>query len=364
MKLVLTISDPGNAKARTVSRMLETGSLTIGRGESADWSIADPDRVLSKLHCRIEARSGRFILTDTSTNGVFINGSTQPLGEGKTAILNDGDELQLGSVRIAVAVDMEAPSRRTSTIPQEAVSFVDMLGRAYNKGAQFLDEPRPAAQAGVAPDWIAPALPDTVPVQNQAFTPPPVRATPKSPAAPPTTIPDDWLATPSAAPAVTAAAKPAPMIAEPIMPEPTAAVRINGDKTLDRMSGPLSPDSTAAEITERHHRALITGLASLAAGDASLRAALGCAVDPAGPNAVLALTDSKALRAALASGDSSAVTKVLAAGLAHQSALASAIHAAVEGLPGPAAFDFKAALAATYRRVFEARMRPMPGRKE
>lgn len=337
MKLTVTISDPGQAKARAASRTLEKGSLTIGRGASADWVIDDPERLLSKLHCRIENRSGRFILTDTSTNGVFVNGAGLPLGDGRTAVLNDGDRLMLGGVSVAVAIDMDAGTGRANQILPDDYSFLEMLGKAYAKAAPSDDFPA----ADDAEPWNGTSTGDTVPFQHQAFRPPPIQASRSASTA--AAIPDDWRAD----------AGPAPINGGHAAARPAAL-------PPDTVPGGGSPRGNV----ERQYRALVTGLASYAAGNAALRAALGCSVGFTNPNRLLQATDAKTLQAALSSGDGSAITEVLAAGLAHQSALAAAMRAALERLSGSAALDFKTALASTYRQVFEAETRRIAAPKE
>lgn len=105
MKLVLTmIKGPESGRKREV----DAASITVGRGEENGWAIADPERVLSKSHFKIEFREGQYILTDTSTNGVFVNGSSTPLGRDRQAMLNKGDRIVAGPATFAV--DLVAPT--------------------------------------------------------------------------------------------------------------------------------------------------------------------------------------------------------------------------------------------------------------
>ncbi len=129
--------------------------------------------------------------------------------------------------------------------------------------------------------------------------------------------------------------------------------------------GATAPEiSSHAAGTERQYRALVAGLASLAAGNAALRAELGCSVDFTSPNSLLTTTDAKTLQTALSSGDGSAVTDVLAGGLAHQTALLTALRTALDRLTGSSALDFKSTLATTYRQVFESETRHISARKK
>src|SRR5215813_8922376 len=105
MTLTLTITKhpempPGEAMSRTID-----GGAVIGRGTESDWRLPDPERHLSKQHCRIEFRGDRYYLVDTSKNGVFVNDSIEPLRQGNMAELQDGDRLTLGDYELVVRLD-------------------------------------------------------------------------------------------------------------------------------------------------------------------------------------------------------------------------------------------------------------------
>ena len=46
---------------------------SIGRSADNDWVLPDPERFVSSRHAVIESHGPEFVLTDTSTNGTFIN---------------------------------------------------------------------------------------------------------------------------------------------------------------------------------------------------------------------------------------------------------------------------------------------------
>ena len=101
MKLVLRSTGPTG----TEERQLAEGTLTLGRGLENDWVISDPERTLSKFHCRIDSSGDGYVVTDQSTNGVFVNDSPQPIGRGRSQTLADGDVVTLGPVHLAVTID-------------------------------------------------------------------------------------------------------------------------------------------------------------------------------------------------------------------------------------------------------------------
>ena len=78
------------------ARSFASGTVSIGRGQGNDWVLPDPDRHLSKTHCVVSIENGKWILTDLSTNGVYINGARQPTLRDSRVVLTDGDEFRLG----------------------------------------------------------------------------------------------------------------------------------------------------------------------------------------------------------------------------------------------------------------------------
>src|SRR5690242_10663384 len=124
MSLVLTvISYRGQPMAQPLSQRFEAPSVTVGRSPDNDWTLPDPDQLISKRHCAIRQQGGRYAITDTSTNGVFINVATQPLGNGQSMPLADGDKLLLGHYEILVRLE-GAPAAAGPPMPSFAAQPV------------------------------------------------------------------------------------------------------------------------------------------------------------------------------------------------------------------------------------------------
>ncbi|MET2826744.1 type VI secretion system-associated FHA domain protein [Mesorhizobium shangrilense] len=115
MKLTLVLKGPDRLMGAQIEKSMENGSLVIGRSPTADWTLPDPDRVISKAHCRIDKDSGGFVLTDTSTNGVEINNDA--VGFGLPRLLANGDVLKLGDAVVIVRIEnsTQAPPLASST---------------------------------------------------------------------------------------------------------------------------------------------------------------------------------------------------------------------------------------------------------
>jgi type VI secretion system protein ImpI len=74
----------------------------IGR-EGCDWTLPDPDKIVSGRHCAIRYQVGVFWLYDISRNGTFVNGSAQRLANPHR--LAHGDRLRIGRYIVSVALE-------------------------------------------------------------------------------------------------------------------------------------------------------------------------------------------------------------------------------------------------------------------
>lgn len=124
MKLQLTVDD-GTLAGQTFD--LESGFLTVGRGDTCSVRF-DPlsERIASKQHCFIEAKSDGYYLTDNqSTNGTLLNGG--PISSAK---LSDGDRIQFGRNGVTARISIQAPTAATA-IPAE--SYRDLQVQQFNQ---------------------------------------------------------------------------------------------------------------------------------------------------------------------------------------------------------------------------------------
>lgn len=72
----------------------------FGRSANCEWVLPDPDRILSSYHGRISFIDGKFVLSDTSTNGIFVDGDHQPIGPDSLLVITDGLRLRAGNLLI------------------------------------------------------------------------------------------------------------------------------------------------------------------------------------------------------------------------------------------------------------------------
>jgi len=174
------ISDQYRQLGKRSSRLFGVHGGRIGRSADNDWVLPDPDRYVSAHHAQVAFRAGDWILEDTSTNGVFVNGSDTPLSVSGTHKLNDGDRLRLGDYEVLVSIDdrndfppdasgqMPVPSRlRGSPAPGND------LGEDLDINALLLGNPQPAPAASAPPFEVANAYGMELPASVRVAQPGP-----------------------------------------------------------------------------------------------------------------------------------------------------------------------------------------------
>jgi len=76
----------------------------IGRAPDSYWVLPDPKGYVSSQHCSVEYHDGAYWLRDTSRNGVYLNGSREPLGRGREVPLRHGDRVRVAEYELLVRV--------------------------------------------------------------------------------------------------------------------------------------------------------------------------------------------------------------------------------------------------------------------
>lgn len=205
MKLKLVLKGPDRLMGAQLEKTLEQGSLVVGRSPTADWTLPDPERVISKTHCRIDRDFSGFVVTDTSTNGVHVN--EEPVGFGLPRLLANGDVLRLGDAVVLVRIDDTAaspPPAGTRQTPAAAIAKplpdgpFGMASSPQPKAESPMAPPPPADTATAAverilDDWWASDEPLGSPIDPKS-----VDISPKQSAAaiPVTTSPEEPLPSP------------------------------------------------------------------------------------------------------------------------------------------------------------------------
>lgn len=123
---ISVIKSPEQVQLSKVCQVFTERGGTIGRGESNTWIIEDPERFISTTHSQISYENGQYFLADVSTNGTFLNGSAEPIGNGNRVLLQDGDSFSLGDYEFQVSLDSAAGNDYgTSNDPFASAEFAE-----------------------------------------------------------------------------------------------------------------------------------------------------------------------------------------------------------------------------------------------
>lgn len=295
MTLVLRAQNPVNIGASPYEVAMTGDRLTIGRGMENDLVLPDPDRTLSKRHCIVEHSGAGFTVTDTSTNGTFLNYAQDRLDTVPTPV-SHGDVILVGHfeiiVEIGTATDAQPGHARSSEAllpPLEAASpmplHVPPVGPALQAKTaaeapgDFIDD----LLGTPAPEDLG-SHPNHTPAAQDHFDPPRLNTAP---------IPDDWADSfvhvdDSGAPLASRETE-----GPTIPPQPMPVISDGAFESFLEGLGPTHLDVPANEIDETMRRmgrvmaAMITGMREVLLARAALKSELRMdrtMINPAGNN--------------------------------------------------------------------------------
>src|SRR5579871_2224571 len=123
------ISEQQRSLGERASIVFGTGGGSIGRALDNDWVLPDPQNYLSAHHARVQFRDGAFYLLDTSSNGVYVNDETRPIGRCGEHLLRGGDRLRLGAydLKVTIASDADNAPEASSIVPVNVELSVEDL---------------------------------------------------------------------------------------------------------------------------------------------------------------------------------------------------------------------------------------------
>ncbi|OYW68702.1 MAG: hypothetical protein B7Z40_01895 [Bosea sp. 12-68-7] len=180
MRLLLTVlGTQRSTLGDRSSHVFETSGGTIGRSASCDWSLPNASNTLSARHAVISYNGHGFVVTDTSTNGVYVNTVDAPLGRDQSHALTNGDMLYIGDYVLSVAVLKELPPVAAETPVRQAPPAPLLVPLAAS----------PLPQAATSASARAPATGFALPpdIDFGLPVPPPARANPMGSAVPSST---------------------------------------------------------------------------------------------------------------------------------------------------------------------------------
>jgi FHA domain-containing protein len=165
--ITLTVTSfKGNAVANPPVSFDELGG-TIGRADTNQLVLPDPERAISRIHAQVVYRNGAYGLIGRGGNAVLHNGS--PVGHGAEVMLAQGDQVVIGHYHISVSTAL--PDAGASD------SFDAAFGNTTPTASpvSVVSKSPPPAPAPVAAPRPGPRVAATPPAGQSGFG-----------------IPDDW----------------------------------------------------------------------------------------------------------------------------------------------------------------------------
>ncbi|HDM8053685.1 type VI secretion system-associated FHA domain protein TagH [Vibrio harveyi] len=158
----------------------EHDKVSFGRSEQCDWTLPDPERVISSKHGELIKFGEKYLIKDLSTNGTFVNNAVTPVGQGNELALNHGDVVALGDYQIQVSLEeriIDDSNIVHNTINELAVGDVDRNLTHDEFGLNAADLLRDSAPSefqldiGLMDDFLEAQEPSVEEVSPNASTP-------------------------------------------------------------------------------------------------------------------------------------------------------------------------------------------------
>lgn len=125
----------------------------IGRSPDNLLVLDDPSKYISRMHARVFARDGAFVLEDMGSNASIVN--DRPLGKGSQAALAHGDRVVIGDYLLQAVLEQAPPQPSLAPAPVNDPALP--LFEPPPPPARVALPPLDFAQAPAQPDAAAPA---------------------------------------------------------------------------------------------------------------------------------------------------------------------------------------------------------------
>lgn len=168
--LQLTVLEaPPDEVAPGESLTVGPAGATIGRVRDNSWILSDKQSLLSRTHFKISLEAGEYCLTDTSTNGTYLDDNDSPIGKGNSVPLQDGSQIRLGEYKLEAHID-SAPAqeaRPLGSIP----AFLQDLPDIEPSGSNDQQQSPPKSPQLTPKEW--PSEVSAQPLPDDLFKSPP-----------------------------------------------------------------------------------------------------------------------------------------------------------------------------------------------
>ncbi len=174
--IVLAVKTYNGAAAESIEASFDERGGTIGRADSNQLVLPDPDRTISRVHATVVRRDGVFVIEDRGSNPIVVNGSA--LGKGAAVPLAAGDVVQIGGYTLEVRAGAAQP------LPVMAPPSSAAMPGAGGRIPADWDPMRTGSAPGVPTAMPAAPSPTAATAAARTTVLPPLAPAPVMPAAP------------------------------------------------------------------------------------------------------------------------------------------------------------------------------------
>ena len=171
----ISVLSYNGASTPPLSAQFDEMGGSIGRAETNQLILPDPERTISRVHAQVVFRNGRYAIVDRGSNPISVNG--RPLGNGQEAFIQSGDEVNIGGYDMRVEAAAAPGSGTSDPFADFAGLAAPMAGGRAQAPPAFVDTPaRPGA--ALRPPPVSPIPGAGIPQDWDPFAPDPQTAGP------------------------------------------------------------------------------------------------------------------------------------------------------------------------------------------
>ncbi|MBX2809968.1 MAG: FHA domain-containing protein [Cellvibrionaceae bacterium] len=145
--------------------------VVLGRDDRCDFTLPCKQKLISRLHARLDKKGRDVVITDMSANGTFLNSEAEPIGQNKGMLLRCGDTIRIGDY-VLTFWSRQALLDLHSVSPVPARPAAVTLAQSINGVAG--SQPAASQTTQIPEDWNTPVKkmvprPSTTGYSNRQF---------------------------------------------------------------------------------------------------------------------------------------------------------------------------------------------------
>lgn len=140
MKLTFKIiNNPSCGTPAEKCKTFDSKTAVIGRSNSCDWVLPDPDRFISSKHAEINTINNTFFLKDISSNGTINGINDEAIGNGQQLPISDGQTFLIGDYLIQAELENSLDHPQHPSVANENADWNNQMDDFWGNSSDPLD---------------------------------------------------------------------------------------------------------------------------------------------------------------------------------------------------------------------------------